>query len=69
MTVYFFQVFEEPFVLTQGGPLGSTTTLGYYTYKQFGFGAYGIASAASYFLFAVVAALAIVQFRVFRQRD
>ena len=68
LSVGFVQVFEEPFVLTQGGPLGSTTTASLFVYDLFGFGRYGEASAASYVLFVVIALLALVQFRVFRRR-
>ena len=32
-TITSFQLFGEPFVMTQGGPLGSTTTLAYKIYK------------------------------------
>ncbi|PZF83858.1 sugar ABC transporter permease [Jiangella anatolica] len=68
LSVTFVQVFEEPFVLTQGGPLSSTTTASLFVYDLFGFGRYGEASAASYVLFLAIAVLALVQFRVFRRR-
>ncbi|RSM56564.1 sugar ABC transporter permease [Actinoplanes sp. ATCC 53533] len=69
LSVGYLQFFEEPFVMTQGGPLDSTLSIGYFTYKQFGFGDYGLASAASYVLFVVIALLSIVQFRAFRSKD
>ncbi|MEP7193459.1 MAG: sugar ABC transporter permease [Actinomycetota bacterium] len=62
----YVQVFEEPFVMTNGGPLDSTTTLSMFTYQQFGFGNYGFASAAAYVLFVVVVCLTAIQFRFFR---
>ncbi|WP_433519212.1 carbohydrate ABC transporter permease [Nonomuraea sp. CA-143628] len=68
LSVAFVQVFEEPFVLTQGGPLDATSTASLYVYDLFGFGKYGVASAASYVLFAAIAVLALIQFRVFRRR-
>jgi multiple sugar transport system permease protein len=37
-----------------------------YTYKQFGFGNYGYASAMSYIIFVVIAIVAAVQFRLLR---
>ena len=42
----YLQFFEEPFVMTQGGPLNSTISMSMYTYKQFGFGNYGYAAVA-----------------------
>jgi multiple sugar transport system permease protein len=60
------QVFEEPFVMTRGGPLGSTTTVAYDVYSQFSFGNYGYASAMSYLLFVAVVALSIAWFRLLR---
>ncbi len=41
----YLQFFEEPFVMTNGGPLDSTISMSMYTYKQFGFGNYGYAAA------------------------
>lgn len=58
------QVFEEPFVMTRGGPLGATTTVSFQIYQQFGFGNYGYASAMSYALFVVIVALALLWFRL-----
>ena len=64
----YLQVFEEPFVMTQGGPLNSTKTLAYYTYEQFGFGNYGYAAAMSYLIFVVIAVVTAIQFRLLRER-
>ena len=65
----FLQFFEEPFVMTKGGPLDSTLSISYFTYNQFGFGKYGLASAASYVLFVAIALLSLVQFRALRSKD
>ena len=65
-TIGYVQFFEEPFVMTQGGPLDSTLSMAYHTYNQFGFGSYGYASAMSYVLFLVVVALSIAWFRLLR---
>jgi multiple sugar transport system permease protein len=62
------QLFEEPFVMTQGGPLDSTLSISYYVYNQFGFGAYGYASAVGYVLFVLVVAVTAVQFRLLGER-
>ncbi|MFL2001220.1 MULTISPECIES: carbohydrate ABC transporter permease [unclassified Microbacterium] len=69
ISVGFLQFFEEAFVMTQGGPLNSTLSVAYYTFKQFGFGEYGAASAASYILFLAIALLSLVQFRLLRSKD
>ncbi len=69
LSIGFLQFFEEPFVMTSGGPLDSTTSVGYYAYDQFGFGNYGLASAASYVLVLAIALLSFLQFRIFRSKD
>jgi multiple sugar transport system permease protein len=68
LSIGYLQFFEEPFVMTSGGPPGSTTSISYYAYEQFGFGNYGMASAASYVLVAAIALLSFVQFRIFRAK-
>jgi multiple sugar transport system permease protein len=65
----YLQVFEEPFVMTQGGPLDSTLTVAYNTYNQFGFGNYSYAAAMSYALFVVIAVVTAVQFKLLGNRD
>lgn len=60
-----FQVFTEIFVMTQGGPLGSTTTAVYHVYMM-GFERFklGYASAAAFALLVLIAIFAVVQFRL-----
>lgn len=69
LSVGYLQFFEEPFVMTRGGPLDATLSISYFTFNQFGFGKYGYASAASYVLFVAIALLSIVQFRALRSKD
>ena len=64
ISVAYLQFFEESFVMTQGGPLDSTLSAAYYVYQQFGFGRYGIASAASWVLFIIIAVVSVLQFRI-----
>jgi multiple sugar transport system permease protein len=64
--VGYLQFFEEPLVMTQGGPLDSTLSMSMFTYQQFGFGNYGFATATSYVLFVIIIGLTAVQFRLFR---
>ncbi|WP_298130431.1 sugar ABC transporter permease [Micropruina sp.] len=63
----YLQFFEEPFVMTEGGPLDSTLSLAFYTYRQFSFGNFGLASAVSYLIFVVIAAVTVLQFRLLRE--
>ncbi|QSO46507.1 carbohydrate ABC transporter permease [Alicyclobacillus mengziensis] len=59
------QTFDQVYVMTEGGPDGSTTTLVYYIFEQ-GFGMYNIgpATAASVVLLVILAVLTFVQLRV-----
>ena len=63
----YLQFFEEPFVMTRGGPLDSTVSMSMYTYQQFGFGNYGYAAAMSYIIFVVIAVVTAIQFRLLRE--
>jgi multiple sugar transport system permease protein len=59
----YLQFFEEPFVMTQGGPLDKTLSVAYYAYNQFGFGNYSYAAAMAYTLFIVIAVVTFLQFK------
>jgi multiple sugar transport system permease protein len=65
----YLQFFEEPFVMTNGGPLNSTLSMSMYTYRQFGFGNYGYAAAISYIIFVVIVVVTAIQFRFLREKD
>ena len=57
------QFFDEPFVLTDGGPLGATTSLSLFIYKEgFRGSQFGYASAGSLVLFVIIAFFTYVQF-------
>ena len=64
----YLQFFEEPFVMTQGGPLNSTLSVAYNVYNQFGFGNYSYAAAMSYVLFVAIVLLTLGQFRLLGRR-
>ncbi|MGW4967636.1 carbohydrate ABC transporter permease [Nonomuraea sp. NPDC004186] len=68
LTVFYLQVFDEPYLLTNGGPLGSTESVALYTYHQFGSGALGTSSAASFVMLVLVMLVSVVQFRLLRPR-
>jgi len=69
ISVGYLQFFEEAYVLTQGGPLGATTSAAFYIFEQFGFGRYATGSAGAYVLFLAIALLSLLQFRLFRSRE
>ncbi|HEY3139658.1 MAG TPA: sugar ABC transporter permease [Acidimicrobiales bacterium] len=62
-----FQVFTEPYLMTDGGPQNSTTTILLQIYNYaFRFGNYGAATALSVLLALFLAVLSAVYFRVTR---
>lgn len=68
-TIAWLQFFDEPFVLTDGGPLGATTSMSVFLYKEgFRLNQFGYASAGSLVLFAIIAIITLVQLRL-RRRD
>lgn len=64
-----FQVFDQVFVMTSGGPVNSTTTLVFYLYARFLNLRLGYASAIAYVLFAILAVFSFLQWHVLRERD
>ncbi len=66
-TIGYLQLFEEPFVMTLGGPLDKTLSVTMYMYQQgFTFFHQGYASALAYVLFIIVATIAFLQFKFLR---
>ena len=66
------QLFDESVNLTSGGPANSTITMSHYIYNNsFGQGVanFGYASAMSFFVFILVAILAIINLKVGDTRD
>ncbi len=68
-SIGYLQFFEEPFVMTRGGPLDKTLSVSLYAYNQFGFGNYSYAAAMAYVLFLAIVVLTLVQFRLLGSRD
>jgi multiple sugar transport system permease protein len=63
----FLQIFDEPYVMTHGGPAGSTVTLMYYLFAQgFEWWNLGLASSVAVLLFAATLAFTAVQVRLGR---
>ena len=65
LTIWAFQMFVQPYVMTQGGPAYATTSLVYYLYQQ-GFSTFkmGYASAIAVVLTVTVLMVSIVQNRL-----
>lgn len=64
------QFFDEPFVLTDGGPLGATTSVSIFLYKEgFRLNQFGYASAGSIVLFAIIAVITLIQLRARKVDD
>jgi multiple sugar transport system permease protein len=60
-----FQVFDQVWVMTQGGPAGSTTVaVQQIVQNAFSYGRMGYASAMSWALFAIILAITAVQLRL-----
>ena len=58
-----FQIFDSPFIMTQGGPGDATRTVGMYIYEQgFRFFDMGYASTIALSLFLIILALTLIQF-------
>jgi multiple sugar transport system permease protein len=61
----YFQLFAEPYVMTQGGPVESTVSVLYFMYEQgFKWWSLGYATAVAFVLFLILFALTLVQLRV-----
>jgi multiple sugar transport system permease protein len=61
----YFQLFAEPYVMTQGGPAGSTRSVVLLMYEEgFRWWTLGRAAATAFLLFAVILAATLVQRRV-----
>lgn len=62
-----FQVFDLVYVMTAGGPLGSTDVFGFYLYREgFRYSQLGFASAIAYVMFALIFLATVLQFRLNR---
>jgi multiple sugar transport system permease protein len=61
----YLQLFEEPYMLTGGGPLDSTLSIVLYLYRQgFRFFKLGYASSIAFVLFIMIFALTFIQMKV-----
>jgi multiple sugar transport system permease protein len=66
----YFQLFAEPYVMTQGGPLQSTVSVLYFMYEEgFKWWNLGFASAIAFLLFVLMFAVTLLQLYVARVRE
>ena len=66
----FFQIFAEPYVMTQGGPAQSTVTVLYFMYEEgFKWWNLGAASAVAVILFILIFLVTLVQLWVARRKE
>lgn len=64
-TIGTLQLFDEPFVLTKGGPSDATLTLGMYLYQTgFRYFDFGYASTIAYVIVVLIAIVSFIQFKV-----
>jgi multiple sugar transport system permease protein len=62
--IAWLQFFDEPFVLTKGGPIGATTSIALFLFqKGFSGSQFGYASAGSVVLFIIIAVITFAQLR------
>lgn len=67
--IAWLQFFEEPFVMTDGGPLNGTNSIALFIYQEgFQSSEFGYGASASFVLFAIIIVATLVQFK-FRKAD
>lgn len=60
-----FQFFEEPLVMTKGGPLDGTTSVALFIYRNgFQYSKFGYAAAGSFILFISIIIVTAIQFKI-----
>lgn len=69
-TIGTLQLFDEPYILTNGGPDGATITVAHYLYNNgFRYIKFGYAAAISYILVIIIALLSYLQFKIGEDKD
>ncbi|MFH8370520.1 carbohydrate ABC transporter permease [Streptomyces sp. NPDC018031] len=69
-TIGTLQLFDEPYVLTGGGPDNATLTIGVYLYQNaFTYFDFGYASAIAYALAVLTGLLGLIQFRLLGEKS
>jgi ABC-type sugar transport system permease subunit len=66
-SIWALQLFDEPWILTQGGPMNSTMTMVVHLYQNsFQYLTLGYGAAISYVLTLIILAFSLLQLRLFR---
>ena len=67
-TIGTLQLFDEPFILTEGGPNNATITMGMYLYNNgFRYLKFGYASAIGYVMTIIIGLLSVFQFKATKE--
>ncbi len=64
-----YQVFDQVFVMTAGGPIHATTTVVFYLFSKFQDLRLGYASAIAYILFVILVVFSFIQWRFFGREE
>ena len=66
----YFQLFAEPYIMTQGGPLNSTLSIVLYMYQEgFRWWNMGYSTALAFALFFIIFIVTMIQFRIQKEVD
>ena len=69
-TIGTLQLFDEPFILTEGGPNNATITMGQYLYLNgFKYLKFGYASAIGYVMVVIIGLLSVFQLKATKEAD
>jgi len=69
-TIEIFQIFEVAFVLTEGGPRYSSTTMTYLLWLEaFQYSRMGYASSLAIIMFVIIVIVSFFQLRIFKQEE
>ena len=67
--VGYFQLFAEPYIMTQGGPLNSTLSIVQYMYQEgFRWWNMGYSASIAFVLFFIILVITLIQFKVQKSR-
>lgn len=64
-----YQIFDQVYVMTSGGPVYSTYTVVYFLFKRFQDLRLGYSSAVAYILFVILVIFSYLQMRLSRERE
>lgn len=69
-TIGTLQLFDEPYILTEGGPNNATITMGQYLFNNgFTYLKFGYASAMGYVMVVIIGFLSVLQFKATKEEE